>query len=388
MTALALGALACASWIYLLTARGGFWRAQPRDGAADVAADVAWPAVAVIVPARNEEDVIGRCVASLVAQRYAGKLAVSVVDDDSCDATADAARRAAIAGCGASERFSVVAASPTAPGWTGKLWALECGIVHAKTLRERPEYLLFTDADIVHDPDSVQRLVSRALAERLAVVSLMARLDCATAVERAFVPAFVFFFQMLYPFAWVNRARRRTAAAAGGCMLVHRATLERAGGLAAVRGELIDDCAIARLVKPLAPIRLALTERVRSVRSYRSLADVRRMVVRSAYAQLRFSPLLLAATVLAMSVAFVAAPLLALFAAGPPRALGALAWIAMALAFQPTLRFYRVSALWGVALPAIAGAYLVFTLDSAYQAARGRAGLWKGRVYPRRSATR
>jgi hopene-associated glycosyltransferase HpnB len=210
---------------------------------------------------------------------------------------------------------------------------------------------------------------------------------CTSAVERAFIPAFVFFFQMLYPFEWVNRRSRRTAAAAGGCMLVHRDALERAGGLTEVRNALIDDCALARLLKRQGPIRLALTERVRSVRAYRSITDIRRMIVRSAYAQLRFSPLLLALTVLGMAVTYLAPPALAIFGDGVARSLGALAWLAMALAFQPTLRFYGVSPLWGVALPAIAGAYVVFTLDSAYQSARGRAGLWKGRIQAARSSS-
>jgi hopene-associated glycosyltransferase HpnB len=214
----------------------------------------------------------------------------------------------------------------------------------------------------------------------------MPKLRCASFVERAFVPAFVFLFGMLYPFAWVARADRRTAAAAGGCMLVRRSALERAGGIAAVRGALIDDCALARALKAQGPISLALTERVRSVRNYPSLSDVRRMIVRSAYAQLRFSPALLALTVLGLLLTFVAPAALALLGNGAPRLLGALAFAAMALAFQPMLRFYRVSPLWGLALPAIAIAYLLFTLDSAWQAARGRAGLWKGRVYPVRRA--
>jgi hopene-associated glycosyltransferase HpnB len=210
----------------------------------------------------------------------------------------------------------------------------------------------------------------------------MAMLRCVSLVERAFVPSFVFFFAMLYPFRWVNRPDRRTAAAAGGCILVDRELLEQSGGLAAVRGELIDDCALARRVKGYRPIRLDLTRRVVSVRAYPTLGSIRRMIARSAYAQLRFSPLLLAATVVAMVVTYVAPPLLAVAAAGLPRILGVLAWAAMALALQPMLRFYRVSPLWGLALPAIAAMYVLFTIDSAWQSARGRAGAWKGRVYP------
>jgi len=386
MTAIVLGALACLAWAYLLALRGGFWRAQPRDDEA-IAHDSAWPRVVAIVPARDEAALIGDCVRSLLGQRYDGQFSVIVVDDASSDATAERARSAAAA-LNLPHRLAVIAASPTPQGWTGKLWALGCGVDHVQANADLPDYLLFTDADIIHDAESLSRLVSRALSERLSLTSLMAKLRCESGVERAFVPAFIFFFQMLYPFRWVNRRDRRTAAAAGGCMLLHRVALERAGGIAAVRCELIDDCALARLLKAQAPIRLALTERVRSARSYHSLIDIRRMIVRNAYAQLRFSPLLLVLTMLAMLVTYVAPPALAIFGNGVSRLLGAVAWIQMTLAFQPTLRFYRVSPLWGVALPAIAFAYLLFTLDSAYQAARGRAGLWKGRVYATRGLPR
>jgi len=214
----------------------------------------------------------------------------------------------------------------------------------------------------------------------------MAKLRCQSLAERAFIPAFIFFFQLLYPFAWVNRADRRTAAAAGGCMLVKRVTLQAAGGIPAIRGELIDDCALARLLKGHGAIRLGLTERARSIRANASLADIRQMVVRSAYAQLRFSPWLLAGTTAAMSVAFLAPPALALLARGEPQWLGALAWALMALAVQPMLRFYAVSPAWGLALPLIATTYLAFTLDSAFRHWRGRGGAWKGRIHHAASA--
>ena len=379
MMAVVLGVLACLVWAYLLLLRGGFWRAAPRDDGQAIAANGDWPRVAAIVPARDEAAHVGESVASLLEQRYNGEFSVIVVDDGSSDGTAEYARAAGIRN--AARRLTVIAATPTPQGWTGKLWALHCGIDHAQSSAMVPEYLLLTDADIVHDIDSLNRLVGRARSHGLSLTSLMAKLRCESGVERFFVPAFIFFFQMLYPFSWVNRLDRRTAAAAGGCMLVHRIALLRAGGVAAVRGALIDDCALARLLKEQAPISLALTERVRSERRYHSVTDIRRMIGRSAYAQLRFSPLLLVLTTIGMLVTYIAPPALALFSHGISRLLGASAWIAMAVAFQPTLRFHRVSPLWGLALPAIAFAYLVFTLESAYQSARGRAGLWKGRVY-------
>jgi hopene-associated glycosyltransferase HpnB len=212
------------------------------------------------------------------------------------------------------------------------------------------------------------------------MTSLMAKLNCESPAERSLIPAFVFFFQMLYPFAWVNGRTTVTAAAAGGCMLVERRALERAGGVAAIRGALIDDCALARVMKAQGPIWLGLTDRVVSLRSYPHLGDIRRMVARSAYAQLRYSPLLLAGTVAGMCLAYLAAPVIALVANFPANLLAGTAWALMAGAFQPTLRQYRLSPLWGAALPLIAAAYVAFTLDSACQHWRGRGGLWKGRV--------
>src|SRR4051812_28257753 len=281
-----LGALACLVWAYLLVLRGSFWRGAVRDDDGAIANDGAWPRVVAIVPARDEAAHIGACVTSLLQQRYGGEFSVIVVDDGSSDGTAECARAAAMGN--AAGRLTVIGATPTPQGWTGKLWALHCGIEHAQSKADVPEYLLFTDADIVHDIENLNGLVARARAQRLSMASLMAKLRCESGVERGFVPAFIFFFQMLYPFQWVNRVDRRTAAGAGGCMLVHRPALLRAGGVAAVRGELIDDCALARLLKAQAPIWLALTERARSERRYHSLIDIRRMIGRSAYAQLRF----------------------------------------------------------------------------------------------------
>ncbi len=258
---------------------------------------------------------------------------------------------------------------------------MHCGATHVDESPTPPHYLLFSDADIRYEPDALATLVARAQRDGLVLNSLMAKLHCTSFAERALIPAFIFFFQLLYPFAWVNRTDRRTSAAAGGCMLVRREALIEAGGVAAVRGELIDDCALGRALKAKGPIRLSLTDRAHSLRAFGEIGDVRPMISRSAYAQLDYSPWLLLGTVLALAVTCVAPPLLAIGGSGPAQWLAAAAWALMALVFQPTLRFYGISRWWGVGLPAIAAVYLAFTLDSAYQHARGRGGMWKGRAH-------
>ena len=223
-------------------------------------------------------------------------------------------------------------------------------------------------------------LAARAHAGDIVLTSLMAKLRCKSFAERMFVPAFIFFFQMLYPFAWASDPRRATAAAAGGCMLVKRETLRDAGGLAAIRDALIDDCALAKLLKAHGPISIALTDRVHSIRAYPEIGDIRRMVSRTAYAQLRYSPLMLIGTVLGLALTYLAPVGLALFATGVPQFIGIFVWLLMTLAFRPVLRFYRLSTLLAPVLPVIAAMYMAFTLDSAYQHARGRGGMWKGRA--------
>jgi len=377
-----LAVSAVLAWSYLIFARGGFWRAADRDDEPGAIADLgAWPSVAAVIPARDESDVIGTNLATLLRQDYPGPLRVIVVDDDSSDETARVAREA---GAGTGAPVDVLRAPALAPGWTGKLAAIAHGIRHAETAAEPPDYVLLTDADIAHAPDTLRMLVARARSDRLVLHSLMAKLCVERAGERAFIPAFVFFFAMLYPFAWVNRRDRAIAAAAGGCMLVERVALARAGGIAAIRGELIDDCALARLLKPHGAIRVTLTERARSTRVYRSLGEIRRMIARTAFAQLRYSPWLLGGTVVAMAVVFVAPPFVTPFAHDPlARGVALLAWVAMTLAFVPMLRLYRVSPAAALALPAIAAIYVAWTLDSALRHWRGRGGEWKGRMQPR-----
>jgi hopene-associated glycosyltransferase HpnB len=384
---LAIGVAALGAWIYLVAARGGFWRARAWEDDDASPEPAAWPHVVAVVPARNEAEMLPDTLASLLRQDYPGRFGVVLVDDHSEDATADIAR--AVARLPQSHHPLTIVPAETLPqGWTGKLWAVRQGIERAMGAPDQPDHLLLTDADIAYEPDAVRRLVAHALARDLVLMSLMVELHCESMAEKSLVPAFVFFFQMLYPFAWVNDPHRPTAAAAGGCMLVRRDALRRAGGIDAIRGALIDDCALASVLKPIGPIELGLTRKVRSRRPYPGFGDIRHMVSRSAYDQLHCSPLLLAGTVAGMALVYLAPPALALIASGPARLLGIAAWVLMAGAFQPMLRFFRRSPLWGFALPAIAAAYVAFTLDSAYQHARGRGGLWKGRVHAGASETR
>ena len=355
-----IASMVLAIWLYLLAARGGFWLADQRDDdgpAWSGTADGSWPAIAAIIPARDEAACVAETIASLIRQNYAGLLHVILVDDQSRDGTALVARDAAAA-LGAADRLTVVSGRALPAGWTGKLWAQQQGVELAETMALKPDYLLFTDADIVYEPDVLAGLVARAQAGSLVLTSLMVKLRCESFAERLFVPAFIFFFQMLYPFAWVNDPRRATAGAAGGCMLVRRDVLRQSGGMAAIRDALIDDCALGKNLKSFGPIWLGLTERVRSIRAYPAVADIRRMVARTAYAQLRYSPLLLAGTVVGLALTYLTPVALTLFADGLAQYLGLVTWLMMAFAFRPTLRLYRMSALWGLALPAIAAIYM------------------------------
>jgi hopene-associated glycosyltransferase HpnB len=306
-----------------------------------------------------------------LAQDYpTDRLRVVVVDDQSSDRTADLARAAGA---------TVIGGMPLPFVWTGKVWAMAQGVRHAAESAAATDYFLFQDADITFEASIVRRLLATAEAEGAVLVSLMARLRCESPAEKFLVPAFVFFFQKLYPFAWVNDPARGTAAAAGGCMLVRAETLAAAGGLGAIRSAIIDDCALAALLKPHGPIRLGLTHAVTSLRPYPKLGDIRRMVNRSAYAELRYSPWRLLGTVVGMGGLYFAPPLLAIFARGGPQMLGGAAWLAMTLAYLPMLRFYGRSPLWAPLLPLAAMLYTIFTLDSAFQHWRGRGGAWKGR---------
>ncbi len=367
--------LPLAIWIYMITARGGFWLANQRDDRNPPPDPRIWPAVIAVVPARDEADVIARSIGSLLAQDYPGPFRIILVDDNSSDGTTRIAEA-----LGSPGALTVIEGAPLPAGWTGKLWAMSQGVDAATRGEPTPQYLLLTDADIAHAPDNLRRLVARAEAGGLALTSLMARLSCANAAERLLIPAFVYFFAMVYPFAKVNDPASRIAGAAGGVMLARAEALAGAGGVAAIRTALIDDCTLGALMKGQGPIWLGLTDRAQSIRPYADVGEIGRMIARSAYAQLNYSPLILAGAILGLIVTYLAAPLIALFAPNPWRWAGVAAWLLMALSFQPTLRFYRRSPLWGLALPAIAALYTAFTLQSAIDVWRGRGGAWKGRA--------
>jgi len=369
-----LGVAACLAWAVLLLGRGMFWRARDDDrDASRLPTPAHWPDVQVIIPARDEAETIGATVRSLAGQDYPGRFRILVVNDRSTDRTAALARAAGA---------EVLDGRGRAPGWSGKLYALQQGL--DAVAGRGHAFLLITDADISHAPDSLRRLVQRAEAGRLDLVSLMARLRCESAAERWMIPAFVFFFQMLYPFRWSNDPTARTAAAAGGCVLLRRAAFEARGELHPIRGRIIDDCALAGLMKGGgSAIWLGLTERVHSLRAYPDFGTIRAMVARTAYAQLGYNPLVLLGMVLAMALVFLAPPILALAGAGVAKWLGTLAWGAMVVAFAPMLRRFGLAAGRGILLPLIALAYLAFTLDSAWAEWRGRGGVWKGEALSR-----
>jgi hopene-associated glycosyltransferase HpnB len=373
-----IAAAVLASWCYLIAARGAFWWAGVRDdGRAPL--QTSWPAVVAVVPARDEAGCVADSIGSLLDQDYPGAFSVILVDDQSGDGTAGIALRAAKMR-GASDRLTIVFGQGPPAGWMGKTWAQQQGVDVALRQSSPPSYVLLTDADIVHAPDTLTWLVAQAQSKGSVLTSLMAKLHCTSFAEQLLIPAFIFFFQMLYPFRWVNAPHRPTAAGAGGCMLVRCDALARAGGVAAIRDAVIDDCALATRLKACGPIWLGLSERACSIRIYPSLGDIREMVARSAYAQLQYSPLLLVLAVAGLGLVYLTPPLFALLGRGFVQALGIASWMLMAVGFAPTLRYYRMPLLWGAALPAICLIYVAFTIDSAHQHARRGGGMWKGRV--------
>ncbi|MGW3157283.1 glycosyltransferase [Streptomyces sp. NPDC001089] len=369
-------------WLWLLLGQGFFWRTDlrlpPRREPDD------WPSVCVVVPARDEAGVLPASLPTLLAQDYPGRAEVFLVDDGSSDGTGELARDLARAHGG----LPLTVDSPGEPpaGWTGKLWAVRHGIALART--REPVYLLLTDADIAHAPDSLRTLVAAAHTGGFDLVSQMARLRVESVWERLVVPAFVYFFAELYPFRWIAVRGGRTAAAAGGCVLLRADTAERARIPDAVRHAVIDDVALARAVKRAGGhIWLGLAERVDSVRPYPRLRDLWRMVARSAYAQLRHNPLLLLGTVLGLALVYLVPPLalvtgLVVGSTGTAAA-GGLAWLLMTATYLPMLRYYRQPRWLAPLLPVTAFLYLLMTVDSAVQHYRGRGAAWKGRTYAR-----
>lgn len=371
----ALAALTLLIWLGLAGLHGRFWQIEAE---AVPPPTPAWPAVVAVIPARNEAEVIGETLRSLWAQDYPGLLRVVLVDDHSDDGTAEVALTAARK-AGREADLLVLRGESLPPGWTGKVWAMHQGVSRGVPAEDPSRYLLFSDADISHAPEALRELVSRAEAEGLDLASLMVRLQCRSTAEKLMIPAFVFFFRMLYPFPRVNRPKDPLAGAAGGTMLLRRTALERIGGLASIRHELIDDCSLAREVKRGGhPIWLGLSRGSVSTRGYGTLGEILRMISRTAYTQLGYSPAQLAGCVLGLGLTFLSPPLL-LLAGGWTALLGGLTWLLMAGLYLPMVRFYGQSPLWAPLLPLTATLYLWATLLSAWRHHRGVGGQWKGR---------
>lgn len=375
--------LSLAAWSGLTLLRGGFWRASER--LTDAPDPAVWPEVVAVIPARDEAETIGGVIRAHLAADYPGEFSVILADDGSSDATADIARAAAAG----NERLEIVAVPPLPQGWTGKLWAVENGLKRAREIAPNAEYFLLCDADIALSRDTLARLAAKAEHKNLALASLMARLDARGPWASFLIPAFVYFFQKLYPFPRANDPNDNLAAAAGGCMLARRTAVEAIGGMGAIKGALIDDCAFAKAIKNLTPstkiwIGLASDEAV-SLRDNRELASIWNMVARTAYAQLGFSPLLLAGTVIGMALIYLAAPLIiltmfwhwnftAVFYA-------VIACALMAYTYWPMLRLYGRAPWEAALLPAAAGLYTAMTISSAMRHMKGEGGRWKGRTY-------
>jgi len=364
---LLLAALSLAVWVYLLLGHGRFWQAGP---VLVPAVPNHAPAVTVIVPARDEAASVGRALRSLLAQTYLGHLHIILVDDQSRDGTAEVARALR------DSRLSILEGRERPPGWSGKLWALAQGVEAAGS-----EFLMFTDADIEHHPEHIATLVAQLQKGGFDLVSEMVALNCESLAERALVPAFVFFFALLYPFERVNDPESPTAAAAGGTMLLRAAALERVGGLAAMRGALIDDVTLAGRIKQGGKIWLGHSGLAASIRPYPGAADVWRMVARTAYTQLEYSPLVLAGTVVGMVLVWLLPPIAALLCRGPAQLAGLLAWACMTGAYLPTLGRFKLRPAWALVLPATAAFYTAATIGSAIDHITGRGVMWKRRSY-------
>ncbi|MGZ4855644.1 MAG: glycosyltransferase [Candidatus Angelobacter sp.] len=374
---IAAGVVSLLIWAYLVLARGGFWRIYP---AAPTLSSQANPVrIAVIIPARDEADVVGQAIRSLLQQTGHNTIHIFLVDDASTDGTAQAARTSAIAE-GQAQNLTVVPGSPLPAGWSGKLWAMQQGVERANDTA--PDFFLFTDADIEHAPDSVSALVSIAQAGPYDLASFMVKLHCESVTEKLLIPAFVYFFFKLYPPGWIANPLRPEAGAAGGCILIRPASLAKAGGIAAIRQEVIDDCSLAARVKRNGGrLWLGASAATRSIRPYGGFSGIGRMISRSAFNQLRHSNLLLLLSMVGMAVTYLLPPAL-VFAGNHivPAALGGMAWLLMVLSYLPVLRLYRLSPLWALALPVAAVFYVAATFHSAWKYWTGRGGEWKGRI--------
>lgn len=396
----ALSGVSLAIWLFLILFWGNFWRCDQRLDPGDIDTTEIdttlpeWPSVCAIIPARDEAESIGQTVRSLLSQSYPGPLSLVLVDDQSSDGTADIARAAAN-DLGQSDRLQILI-TPTLPeGWSGKLWALNTGVNHVSSQdNEPPDYVLLTDADIIHPQGNLKTLVAKSMVDKREMVSLMVQLHCQTFWEKALIPAFIFFFQKLYPFPWANNPQRKLAAAAGGCILLRRQSLLNAGGIAVVKDALIDDCSLAAAIKH-APsthkkqwgrIWLGLSTQTKSLRIYDTLDSVWTMVARTAFTQLRYSTLLLIGSVIGMFLVYLWPPLGVIVGLATGQIwvtiASGLTWLLMAIAYAPTIRLYRLNPVWTLGLPLVSFLYTLMTIDSALRHWRGEGGAWKGRVYP------
>ena len=366
-------------WIVLTFFRGAFWQLHSfDDDLAQLPEVCRWPRITALIPARNEAETITRTVESLAMQAYPGELQIVVIDDHSEDATAALARGAAAKAC-SGRRIEIISAKGLEEGWTGKLWALQRGVDHVST--EPPDYFWLTDADIVHAPDTLNRLVGRAEKDRLDLTSLMVLLQAKSIPERLLIPPFLYFFLKLYPPKWIATRESQIAGAAGGCVLLRREALERIGGLTSIRSEVIDDCSLARKVKSSGgAIWMGLTRKSESLRSYTSFREIRDLIARTAFTQLGYSAVLLIGTILGMTLTYLLPVILTFSPVAPIWRISLLTWILMTITYLPTSRYYRLSALWAATLPLAAAFYSYATWVSAVRYWMGRGGQWKGRA--------
>ena len=377
-----LVSLSLVIWLFLLLFWGGFWQANQRLITSNFTLGK-YPTVWAIVPARNEAEVLPDCLSSLLNQNYPGELQIVLVDDNSSDRTGEIAIELG-AQLNKSARLTVISGKPLESGWKGKLWAMEQGIQYAK--KHNPDYLLFTDADIKHDLNNLCQLIHKAETEKLDLVSLMVLLCCQSFWEKCLIPAFVFFFQKLYPFPWVNDPEKSMAAAAGGCILVSNQALANIGGIATIKDALIDDCALAKALKSQEyKIWLGLTESTISLRAYDNLKVIWDTIARTAFDQLNYSWLLLFGTVIGMSIVYLLSPMGLIWGIITTNwlvvGITAFTLLLISIAYLPTLKLYKLSPLWSLGLGAIAFLYTLMTIDSAIKHYQGKGGFWKGRTY-------
>lgn len=391
---LSIAILSLLIWLYLLGFRGQFWQANQRINH-DLPLLEIYPSICAVIPARNEAKLLPITLKSLLNQNYPGSFSIILVDDHSTDGTSKIAQEVA-KDFNQIHKLTIISAQPLPSGWTGKLWAIEQGISHAQKQVIPPDYFLLTDADIEHDTTNLHQLVTKAEQQDLSLVSLMVKLRCESFWEQFLIPAFVFFFQKLYPFSWVNDPQNKMAAAAGGCILIRAQALNNIGGIQVVRQALIDDCALAKAVKYInkseaknilnsTAIWLGLTDSTHSLRPYPSLKTIWDMVARTAFTQLNYSPWLLVGTITGMTLIYLVPPVSFILGILIENQLvliiGLLTWLLMAIAYFPTLKLYQCSPLWALSLPAIALLYNLMSINSALLYWQGKGVSWKGRVY-------